>query len=115
MAKYERSFTGDFADALRFCERTIEGGSVSISLEERSDQSVGDVRLAIRAYERYSYMGGNRVSLNLTLAGHGNQLYVCAISTGGSQAMFFKINRFGEEAFLETLSSELDRYIESSR
>ncbi len=115
MAKYERSFTGDFREALRFCEQTIEGGSMSISLEESSDQALGDVRLAIRAYERYSYLGGNRVSLHLTLAGQGNRLYVCAISTGGSQAMFFKINRFGEESFLDTLSGALDGYIASSK
>ena len=28
---------------------------------------------------------------------------LCAITSGGSQALFFKMNTFGEEAFLDTL------------
>ena len=50
-------------------------------------------------------MGGNRVSMSVTLfqAGDG-PVQVCAITSGGSQAMFFKINTLGEESFLQTLA-----------
>jgi len=48
-------------------------------------------------------MGGNRVSLNVTLFGSGNSLKLSAITSGGSQAMFFKVNTIGEEAFLDKL------------
>ncbi|NCC83540.1 MAG: hypothetical protein EOM03_05365 [Clostridia bacterium] len=115
MAKYQRSFTGDFDDTLRFCDATIAGGSVSASLEDMSNMQLGDVRVAVRVYERYSYLGGNRVSMNLTLAGSGRNLSIAVITSGGSQAMFFKINTFGEEAFLDTLASALDDYINGRR
>ncbi len=63
----------------------------------------GDVRCAVRVYERFSYVGNNRVSLNLTLLGKGEEIFLSAITAGGSQAVFFKLNTFGEEAFLDKL------------
>ena len=52
-------------------------------------------------------MGGNRVSLNLTLAGEESQLFLSAITSGGSQAMLFKVNTLGEEAFLDCVEDLL--------
>jgi hypothetical protein len=55
-------------------------------------------------FERYSYAGGNRVSLTVTLFQNGDEpIRLSAITTGGSQAVFFKINTWGEEAFLDKL------------
>ena len=68
-----------------------------------SDYASGRVRVAVRVYERYSWSGGNRVSMSMTLAGRGDELFLSAITSGGSQAMFFKVNTWGEEAFLDTL------------
>ncbi len=49
-------------------------------------------------------MGGNRVSLSLTLLDDGSgKLHLIAITSGGSQAVFWKVNTFGEEAFLDKL------------
>ncbi len=103
MAKYETWVTGDFDAVLGRIDDGILRGSVSASYEDGSDYSAGDVRCAVRVYERYSWAGGNRVSLNVTLVGNGNELFLSGITSGGSQAMFFKINTFGEEAFLDCL------------
>ncbi|GAB17728.1 hypothetical protein GOEFS_037_00310 [Gordonia effusa NBRC 100432] len=54
-------------------------------------------------------MGGNRVSLSITLAGQGNDLFLSAITSGGSQAVFFKMNTMGEEAFLSRLIDAVER------
>ena len=62
------------------------------------------MRCAVRVYERYSAMGGNRVSMAVTLVGNGQNLFLSAITSGGSQAMLFKINTWGEESFLSTLA-----------
>ena len=109
MAKYERAFTGDFDSALSRLERAVLNGSASASYEDGSDFRAGEVRCAVRVYERYSWTGGNRVSLSLTLVGRGRELFLSAITAGGSQAMFFKVNTFGEEAFLDTLRDVADR------
>ncbi len=103
MAKYETRLTGNFDTVLARLDSGILEGSMSASYEDGSDCTLGEVRCAVRVYERFSYVGGNRVSLNLTLVGRGEELFLSAITSGGSQAMFFKINTWGEEAFLDKL------------
>lgn len=104
MAKLERTVQEDFSTLLGRIEQGIMEGSVSASLEDGSDFSEGGARCAVRVFERYSYIGSNRVSLSVTLfqAG-GGPVHLSAVTAGGSQAMFWKINTFGEEAFLDKL------------
>lgn len=108
MAKFECTVTGDFDAVLSRLHEGILNASMSASYEDGSDYAAGDVRCAVRVYERYSWSGGNRVSMSLTLVGKGRELFLSAITSGGSQAMFFKINTWGEEAFLDTLRQVLD-------
>ena len=108
MAKLERHLTGDFDELLDYLHRGILNGSASASYEDGSDyQSAGGLRCAVRVYERYSMIGGNRVSLNLTLVEDSERLFLSAI-TSGSQAVLFKINTLGEGAFLDCVSELLD-------
>ncbi|WP_426348514.1 DUF6054 family protein [Alloiococcus sp. CFN-8] len=108
MAKLEKVLNGNFNVLIKVIEDGILNGSMSASLEASSDFRSGDARCSVRVFERYSYAGGNRVSLNVTLfqAGDGD-IQLSAITSGGSQAMFFKINTWGEEAFLDKLKEVL--------
>ena len=104
MAKLEQTLSGNFNQIINKIEEGILNGSMSASLEESSDFRSGDARCSVRVFERYSYAGGNRVSLNVTLFQNGNDaIHLSAITSGGSQALFFKINTWGEEAFLDKL------------
>ena len=105
MAKLEKTLTEDFDSLLQRIQQGILDGSVSASLEDSCDFSSGGARCSVRVFERYSYAGGNRLSLNVTLfQGAGDsQVHLCAVTAGGSQALFFKINTWGEEAFLDKL------------
>jgi len=108
MAKLERTLNGDFNSILKRITDGIMSGSISASLEDSSDFRSGDARCSVRVFERYSSMGGNRVSLSVTLFQNGNDaIRLSAITSGGSQAMFFKVNTWGEEAFLEKLEELL--------
>jgi hypothetical protein len=112
MAKYERYVKGDFDQVLDFLDKTVRNGSLSVTLEESTALNMGNVRMAMRAYERYSLMGSNRVSLTFTLIGDGQRLFVSAMSTGGSQGMLFKINTLGEHSFLKTLVPAIESIAE---
>lgn len=104
MAKLVQTLSGDFNQWLSKIENGILNGSLSASLEDTSDFHNGNARCSVRVFERYSYFGGNRVSLSVTLFQNGDgPIYLSAITAGGSQAMFFKINTVGEEAFLDKL------------
>ena len=109
MAKLERELNYDFDELLHRIEQGIMNGSSTASLEDASDFMDSDARCSVRVFERYSAMGGNRVRLNITLFQNGNgPVKLSAITSGGSQAMLFKINTFGESAFLDRLREILD-------
>lgn len=110
MAKREYRLKGDYYRLLDTIDREIMHGSFSASFENGSDWTVGGVRCAVRVYERYSIVGSNRVSLNVTVLEQGGDILVSAITSGGSQAMFFKLNVFGEEAFLTCLDGAIRKY-----
>ncbi len=104
MAKLEQVLNGDFKQIVDRIEHGILNGSMSASLEDFSYFCDGDARCAVCVFERYSYAGGNRVSMNVTLFQNANgPIYLSAITSGGSQAMLFKVNTLGEEAFLDKL------------
>ena len=107
MAMFQRTFTGDFDALVERVEKIVMDGSLSASLEESADYKTAQGRCSVRVFERYSYMGGNRVSMSVTLFQAGPDIQLCAITSGGSQGLFLKINTVGEEAFLETLEREL--------
>ena len=103
MAIYTRYIDGNFNETLERIHNGILDSSLSASYEDGSDWEKGDVKCAVRVYERYSTFGGNRVSLNVTLVGTDGELFLTGITSGGSQAVFFKINTLGEDAFLDCL------------
>ncbi|WP_313130927.1 DUF6054 family protein [Anaerocolumna sp.] len=113
MAKYERRLKGNFNELLNWIHEDITNGSSSVSYEDGSDIELVNSRVAVRVYERYSMSGGNRVSMNVTIAGTGEELFVSAITSGGSQAVFFKLNTIGEETFLELCRESVENYIQN--
>lgn len=103
MAKYEKNLYGNFDYILETLHNAVMSKSTSASYEDGSDYVSGDFHCAVRVYERYSWSGGNRVSMSMTLAGRDGEYFLSVITSGGSQAMFTKINTLGEDAFLETI------------
>lgn len=110
MAKLEVQLTGDFDTILKEITYEIISKSMSAELEGASDFVNGTSRCSVRVFERYSMIGSNRVSMNITLFETATQLHLSAITSGGSQAVLFKVNTFGEQAFLEQLYPVLKKY-----
>ena len=107
MAKLERQLRGDFQKIL---DTEILEGSISATLEETSDFHTEHCRCAVRVYERYSFAGNNRLSLSITLLQDGNQIHISAVTSGGSSAIFFKLNTMGEDAFLAKIARIIEAY-----
>lgn len=113
MAKFEKTFNGNFEDFVHYIERSVVSGSMSASIEDKSDVFLNDVKIAVRVFERYSAIGSNRVSLNVTIVSKEETITVIAITSGGSQAMFLKVNTFGESSFLTNFERSVNEYIRS--
>lgn len=108
MAKYERRISGDFDLVLEKIKDGILEASASASLEDESRFFSEETMCAVQVYERYSAFGNNRVSLTVTLFKSSEEMIVSGITSGGSQAVFMKINTVGEETFLEVFRKTVD-------
>ena len=100
MAKYEKRLKGNFNEFLRWVDRDIMRGNASISYEDGSDVTIANTRVAVRVYERYSMTGSNRVSLNLTLVGVGEDLFVTAITSGEVRRFYSRLIHLVKKVFL---------------
>ena len=80
MAIFEKTIRNkNFDKLLRKLENEIPDSSWSADLEAGSDFKEGDARCSVRVFERYSMMGGNRLSLTLTMFQNGDRA-VCNYS-----------------------------------
>ena len=114
MAIFEKTIRNkNFDKLLRKLEQEIPDSSWSADLEAGSDFKEGDARCSVRVFERYSMMGGNRLSLTLTMFQNADSpIRLSAITAGGSQAVFFKVNTLGEESFLDDVKDLLEELLE---
>jgi hypothetical protein len=110
MAHYEKQLTGDVEALVAHLDQAILAGSVTAKVEDGSDHRIGDARMVVRVYERYSAFGGNRVSLSISILAVDQQLALSATTAGGSQAMFFKLNTVGEESFLDRAVEAIESF-----
>ena len=111
MAIFEKTIRNkNFDKLLRKLENEIPDSSWSADLEAGSDFKEGDARCSVRVFERYSMMGGNRLSLTLTMFQNADSpIRLSAITAGG---MFFKVNTLGEESFLDDVKDLLKEILE---
>ena len=114
MAIFEKTIRNkNFDKLLRKLEQEIPDSSWSADLEAGSDFKEGDARCSVRVFERYSMIGGNRLSLTLTMFQNADSpIRLSAITAGGSQAVFFKVNTLGEESFLDDVKDLLEEILE---
>ena len=110
MAKLECVLKGDLDYMAHVIDEGILRG-ISAAREDQSAFRSNGVRCLTRVYERYSMFGGNRLSLTVTLFSDGERTYCSAITAGGSQAIFFKLNTWGEESFLQRFRNIIADYI----
>lgn len=112
MAKIECFLKGDFYSILHEIDDTIMNGNISGSCEEISSFREGGLTCEVRTYERYSWFGGNRVALNLTMLQRepGGKIWFCVTTAGGSQGIFLKVNTLSESSFLSQVNKISDKY-----
>lgn len=110
MADLQCTVKGDFNELLAYLEQGFMDSSFSATLEARGDFAEGGARLAVRVFEQYSVLGGNRMSLTLTLFQNGGDIQVYAVGSGASSGMFFKINTWSEEGLVNDLENLLHKF-----
>lgn len=112
MAELKQKVSGDFDELLKYLEAELNMASLEASGEGFAE---GGARLAVRVFEQYSWLGGNRMSLTVTLFQNGGDIQVYAVGAGASQAMFFKVNTWSEQGMIDKLAALLYEFAERQK
>lgn len=111
MAKYEKTIIGQFEQVVRRLENDIESDAFSMKLVDASDFSSGDVKIAVRVYDKYYMRNGNRASLSLTIVGRDNHIFISAIGAGGGQGILFNFSYGAENDMVSIVQRSVERMI----
>ena len=110
MARYEATVHGTIDELKAYIEKNKYNLGSTISYEEETTGEVDGIKYYAAGFERFAALGGNRVSLNITMMEYSEGIRVIAMSLGGSQAAFFKINHWSEDNFLNDFVRVLESY-----
>lgn len=101
MAKFEKHVRGEFSNIVQKLDDEIVNSSLSMRLVDESNYENGEVRIAVRVYDKYFMRNGNRASLSLTIAGNGNSIFISAIGAGGGSGVIFNFSLGAETEMVE--------------
>ena len=105
MVKHEERLNGNFHELLK----RLHDGVLSkrfAEYEDGSDYLHHGVLCAVRVYRRFNPLSRTYLSLTLMLTGSGEDLFVSAITTGGS----IGIDALSEPGFLKHLIQIIEAY-----
>lgn len=92
---------GDLDRFVTHVRESLVRSSATMSIECETRSEVAGARMVVLGCERFSVVGSSRVALTVSTLESGGAMQVVAVATGGSQAVVFKINTFGEQAMLD--------------
>ena len=108
MAVYEKKMHGDFDYIVSQIENAVLNCSVSINIIERSNFISGDTRVAVRVFDKYFFKNGGRASLNVTVIGVGENVFVSAVGSGDSSKLFAKFTNGAKKQLLGAVKETLE-------
>lgn len=109
MAKYEKTIIGQFEEVVNHLQNDIGNSGISMNLVDESNYTAGDVKIAVRVYDKYFARNGNRASLNLTVVGYGSNIFISAIGAGGGKGVFFNFSLGAEDSMVAIVQESIGR------
>jgi hypothetical protein len=109
MAKYEKTIIGQFEEVLNRLQNDIGNSGLTMNLVDESNYTAGDTKIAVRVYDKYFMRNGNRASLSLTVAGHGNNIFISAIGAGGGQGIIFNFSLGAEDDMVAIVQESIEQ------
>ena len=101
MAKYEKKIVGNFDEIINKLQNEIINSGISMNLVDESNYSSGELNIAVRVYDKYFMRNSSRASLNLTVVGHGSDIFISAIGAGGGQGVIFNCSWGAEDELVD--------------
>ncbi|MGE5677306.1 MAG: DUF6054 family protein [Pseudomonadota bacterium] len=111
MAKFEKTITGKFDAVVDQLQEDICNSGLTMNLVDESNCTIGDTRVAVRVFDKYFMRNGNRASLSLTVAGHGDEIFISAIGAGGGQGIIFNFSLGAEDDMVAIVEESINKLL----
>lgn len=109
MAKLEYELKENFNEFVESLEEYILNNDSSSEMHDNSDIVLGEVKCAVRVFERHSIVGG-WTSLNVTILGKEDNIIISAITSGGNRAGIYYEDTVAEKKFLKIFEIFINIY-----
>lgn len=103
VAKYVDQIPGDIDEFTSYFEKAILERKLFSTVKHQFRTKVNDVCCSVQVFEGYTFLGGNWLTMNVTAIEYGGQLKVAVMTSGGSNALFFKNSSLGVDAEIKML------------
>lgn len=107
MAKFEKCVHGDFEKIVEQLNDDIFKSGASINLVDKSNYADGNIRMAVRVYDKYFMRNSSRASLNVTVIDSGMEIFITAIGAGGGNGAFFNFSWGAEGEMTEVVANSI--------
>lgn len=109
MAKYENTIKGNLEDIVNHLQNDISNSGISMKLVDESNYTDGDMKIAVRVYDKYFMRNGNRASLSLTVVGLNNSIFISAIGAGGGSGVFLNFSLGAEDDMVAIVQRSIEQ------
>lgn len=108
MAKYEATLVGNYQETVTALHQYIMDSAFSMRLVDDMHTTVGDVKIGMMVYDKFYMRSSGCASLSITVIENGQELHLCAISSGGG-AGIFSMDFGAEENFVSLVKEFVEK------
>lgn len=110
MALYQCLWKGNLTEVVEAFEREFIDKSDNEKVNEKVS-TFADVRMCVYNLERYGALSSNRLALTVSMVESKGEVLVTATSAGGSAGVFFKVNTWSENYYVEDVQEWAQKFL----
>lgn len=114
MGKFVTQIQGNIDEFTRYMEQAMLREKLFSEIRHQFRTKINGVRCCVQTFERYSFRGGNWLTMNVTSLEYAGMLKIVVMVSGGSNNVLFKYWSFGVESEARVLE-EAKRIIAAYR
>ena len=110
MAKFEKTFTGNFSKTLEVIEKAVLEGLIGDPrVIDKKEMSFGNTKACLVIYDSYFFRCSNRVTLTVFVTEEKGSITVYAVGLGGGNSIYNEMSWGAEKKFVSVVEKALDK------
>ena len=112
MAKFEKTFKGDFSKTLEAIERAIIDGLIGDPrVIDKKEMTLGNAKACLVIFDSYFFRCSNRVTLTVLVTEEKDSITVYAVGSGGGQSVYNEFSFGAEKKFVSIVEKAINEII----